>query len=238
MEIDKTNSVEINNKISTNIEQEKFINTTLGKTINAGIDIGLRAILPEFIEDKVIELKNNLLEYGLKDGINKTINETIQDGKNLIGIITGNFENVSQIQSAIKTGGTIDKLSYALDFAVNQTQKAGLIDDKISSRIKEGKNILLNNIQSNIENTFENQISSIENLERYIDNWKKSYDNHDFNGMEKEYSKIEKTMEEIIPFEKTINEARNIENIHKLIKNNGEKFELSNEMIELAKKLK
>ena len=31
-------------------EQKSFLNTTLGKVINAGIDIGLKYLLPDFLE--------------------------------------------------------------------------------------------------------------------------------------------------------------------------------------------
>lgn len=232
------NNLKIQNNLNKNIEQDKFINSTLGKVINSGIDIGLRSILPDIIENKVIDIKNNLLEYGLKDGINKTITETISQGKNAIGILTGNFNNISQIQSAIKKGGMIDQISYVLDFAVNQTQKAGIIDNKISNIIKKGKNVILNNIESNIENTLENQINSIENLEKDINKWKEFYNKKDFQSMQIYYNSIEKSMKKIIPFENIINEAKTIENLHNLIKNNGENFNLSNEEIELAKRLK
>lgn len=232
------NNIKIQNNLNKNIGQENFINTTLGKIINSGIDIGLRALLPDVIENTIIDIKNNLLEYGLKDGINKTITETILKGKNAIGIITGNFDNISQIQTAIKKGGTIDQISYILDFAVNQTQKAGLIDDKISNIIKNGKNVILNNIENNIENNLEEQINSIDKLEKSINNWKEFYNKKDFNQMEKEYTKMEKLLKNIIPFEKTINEAKNIENLHNLIKNNGKNFNLTDEEIELVQKLK
>lgn len=232
------NNIKIQNNLNKNIGQENFINTTLGKIINSGIDIGLRALLPDVIENTIIDIKNNLLKYGLKDGINKTITETILKGKNAIGIITGNFDNISQIQTAIKKGGTIDQISYVLDFAVNQTQKAGLIDDKISNIIKNGKNVILNNIENNIENNLEEQINSIDKLEKSINSWKEFYNKKDFYQMEKEYTKMEKLLKNIIPFEKTINEAKNIENLHNLIKNNGKNFNLTDEEIELAQKLK
>ena len=32
-------------------EQKSFLETTLGKTINAGLDIGIRALLPDFIDE-------------------------------------------------------------------------------------------------------------------------------------------------------------------------------------------
>ena len=40
-----------------------------------------------------------------------------------------------------------------------------------------------------------------------------------------------------MPLESTIKRAREIENIHNLIKNNGKDFNLSIDQIELAKKL-
>lgn len=55
--------------------------------------------------------------------------------------------------------------------------------------------------------------------------------------MEKQYKNLQKELKKIIPLENTIKEARNIENLHTLIKNKGGKFNLTNEEIELAKKL-
>jgi len=44
-------------------------------------------------------------------------------------------------------------------------------------------------------------------------------------------------LKELIPMENTIKEARTIENLHNLIKNNGKDFNLSTEQQELAKML-
>ena len=63
----QNNNLELNNKIVNENTQKSFLETTLGKTINTAIDIGLRAILPDFVENQVIGIKNNLLNYGLKD---------------------------------------------------------------------------------------------------------------------------------------------------------------------------
>jgi len=40
-------------------QQNKFLETTLGRVINTGIDIALRAILPNAIEDEVIRSKRH-----------------------------------------------------------------------------------------------------------------------------------------------------------------------------------
>ena len=54
---------------------------------------------------------------------------------------------------------------------------------------------------------------------------------------EKEYNKIKTELKELVPIENTINNAKYIENIHNLVKNNGIRFELSEEELDLAKKL-
>lgn len=235
MESLNINNLELNKEIEKN--QKSFLETALGKTINTGIDIGLRTIFPDFIENQVIDLKDNLINYGLKDGIKKSIDDSINIGKSAIGIITGNFENINQMQEAIRSGGIIDNISSLLDSVINKIHSKGLINSNVAKTIKQGKNTILNNVEKNIENTFSSQIKSLNNTEKNIENWKKYYNNRNFEGMEKEYKKTEKELKNLAPLEKTINDARTIENLHLLIKNNGQKFELSNEQIELAQKL-
>ncbi len=231
------NSIELNNNLEIEKEQKNFLETTLGKTINTGIDIGIRAILPDYIEEQIIDLKDNLIKYGLKEGIKKSIDDAINIGKSAIGIVSGNFENIAQMQEAIKNGGIIDNVSSLLDSVINKVQSNGLINSTVARTIKQGKNSILNNVEKNIENTFNNQIKALNYTEKYIENWKNYFENKDFNGMEKEYEKIKTEMNYLAPIEKMINEARTIENLHMLIKNNGQDFNLTKEQMELAEKL-
>ena len=235
MELEK--NIEINNNIIQE-KQEEFLNTSIGKTINAAVDIGLRAILSDLVEEQVIELKDNLLNYGLKDGINKSIQSAIELGKSAIGIVTGNFDSISQMQLAVQKGGIIDNISNVLDVVVDKVNNIGLMNSTTSNLLKNGKNIILDNVEKNIEKSFNNQIKSAENIENYINNWNEYFNNKDFNGMEKEYKKLEKEIKSLVPLENIINQARTIENLHTLIKNNGQNFNLSKEELELAEKLK
>ncbi len=238
MEINKIeNEVNLNNEIINNNDQTNFLETTLGKTINTGIDIGIRALLPDFIDEQVINIKDNLLNYGLKEGITKTIDDAVELGKSAIGIFTGNFENISQMQSAIQAGGLIDGISSLLDTVVNKVNEKGIINYNIANTIKQGKNIILDSIENNIEEKFNEQNVEIENIEKYMNNWKQNFDNKDFKGMEQEYSKIEKVLNNLAPLEKIITQARTIENLHNLIKNNGQDFNLNQEQLALAEKL-
>lgn len=232
------NEIKIENNLINEKEQNDFLETTLGKTINTGIDIGLRAVLPDYIEEQIIDLKDNLMQYGLRDGIKKSIDDAINIGKSTIGIVTGKFDNISQMQEAVKSGGIIDNISSLLDNIINKANRSGLINSTISNTIKKGKNIILNNVEKNIEDNFNDQIKSLNYTEKYINNWKNYYNNKDFNGMEKEYNKIEKEIKNLAPIEKIINNVRTIENLHTLIKNNGQDFNLTQEELELAQKLK
>ena len=230
--------IEIENNLQNDLGQNNFLESVIGKTINTGIDIGIRALLPDYIENQVIDLKDNLIQYGLKDGIKKSIEDAINLGKSAIGIVTGNFENISQAQQAIKNGGIIDNVSNLLDDIINKVKSNGLINNTVAKTIKQGKNTILNNVEKNIENTFNNQLKALSYTEKYINNWKGYYDQRDFEGMEREYKKIEKQINYLMPIEKTINDVKTIENIHNLIKNNGQDFNLSSQELELAEKLK
>ena len=238
MEMNKIdNGINLNNEIQIREEQTNFLETTLGKTINTAIDIGIRALLPDFIDEQIINIKDNLLNYGLKDGITKTIDDAIDIGKSAIGIFTGNFESVSQMQNAIETGGLIDGISSLLDTVVDKVNKKGIINYNIANTIKQGKDIILNSVEHNIEEKFKEQNVEIENIEKYMNNWKENFSNKNFEKMEKEYNKIEKILETLAPLEEIINQARIIENIHNLIKNNEQNFNLNQEQLALAEKL-
>ena len=238
MEINKVgNELDVTNNLVQNEDQTKFLETTLGKTINTALDIGIRALLPDFIDEQVINIKDNLFNYGLKDGIKETIDDAIDIGKSAIGIFTGNFENISQMQNAVEAGGLIDGISSLLDSVVDKVNEKGIINYNTANTIKQGKNVILNSIESNIEEKFNEQYIGVDNLEKYIKNWKNDFNNKDFKAMEKEYNKIEKELESLAPIEKTISQARIIENLHNLIKNNGQNFNLSQEQLQLAEKL-
>ena len=147
MEIENklNNQNDLNNSIGK--EQKNFLETTLGKIINTGLDIGIRTLLPDFIDEQVINLKDNLFEYGLKDGITKTIDEAIELGKSTIGIFTGNFENIEQMQSVIQTGGLIDGISNLIDTVISKVSQKGIINSNIANILNQGKNIILNNLE-------------------------------------------------------------------------------------------
>lgn len=235
------NSLEIGKNININNEirekQESFIETNLGKAINTAMDIGIKAVLPDFIEDQIIQIKDAILEQGFKEGIKEVIRSTIEIGKSVTGIFTGNFENITQVQNAVKNGGILDSVSKLLDFSIKLAKEKNLINSTVASMIKQGKNTIISSVSNRIEETLTRQLKAVEKLDLYCGKWNEQYINKDFSKMETSYKNIEKYLDIVMPFEKTINKAREIENIHNLIKNNGHNFELTEDELKVAQKL-
>ena len=234
------NNLQESLNITSNVtldNQKSFLETTLGKVINTALDTGIRVLLPDLIEDQIINIKDEIINNGFKSWVQEAISSAVDLGKSVVGVFTGKFDNVTQVRNAVKSGGIIDGISSSLDYALNFCGKFGKIPQTICSILKSGKNALLDTISNNIESEFENQISSVEKISKYADNWKEYYKNKDFEGMEKEIKKLEKELQKTIPLENTIKEARNIENLHILIKNKGGDFNLTKEELELSKML-
>ena len=227
----------IENNLSLEKNQKKFLENKIGKLINKGINLGLKYILPDLVENQIIEIKDTVISNGFSEGVKKAIDLAVDFGKSAMGVVTGNFENINQVQTAVKKGGIIDSVSGLLDVAVKKGVSSGKISENIGRTIEKGKNTILDTINRNIEQEFEMQLDSIEKLEKYENNWEKYYQLKDFEGMQREYDKIQEKLKDIVPIENTLNRAKEISNLHILIKNKGKNFDLTNEELELIKKI-
>ena len=238
-ELEITNKNEVNKSLGNKIyeAQQSFLQTSLGKAVNSAVDIGLKAVLPDIIEDEIIDIKDCIMENGFKAGVEEIMKSGIDFGKSVSGIITGNFETVEQIQMAVKNGGILDKTSELLDNIIGIVKQKNLINNTTASLIKQGKNSIISSISNKIEETLTNQIKAVEKIEKYTNNWNIAYGIQDFDKMDNAYKNIKNNLEKVVPLEKIISSARTIENIHNLIKNNGKNFNLSEEKIALAKRL-
>jgi len=210
-------------------KQNSFLKSNIGQAINGGVDIGIRYICPDFLEDDIIEIKDAIITDGFKEGVSTAIDNAIQLGKEIKGIFTGNFENIDQINDVLKEGGLLDGVSNILDNAINWAKEKNIISKDTAKLLKSGKKEILNEVEDSIDNSLSEQVVSIEKINGYIEKWKTYYENEDFNNMEYQYKKIKENIEKIMPIENILKEARNIENLHELIKNNGKNFNLSEE---------
>lgn len=230
------NSLEKTNNVTVE-SQNNFLETTLGKAVNVGLDLGLRAVLPDLIETQVIDIKNIMMQQGFKEGINTAIKSAIDIGKSAMGIVTGKFDSISQAHTAVKKGGVLDAVSTTIDTVLKSATKNKVISKDASNLLKKGKNAIVNTVSNKIEESFMTQVKSTERIGKYISNWNEYYNQQDLSGMEREYKKIKTQLKELLPIETTLQEARKIENIQTLIQNKNGDFNLSEEELELAKKL-
>ena len=236
-DIEINSNIELDNLENLDKQQNNFLESTLGQVIDSSVDLGLRAILPNFIEDEVIEIKDTLIKEGFSEAVNKAIDSAIDIGKSALGIVTGKFESVSQAEKAVEKGGIVDSVSNVLDFTLDKVSDMGLLSKNITKVIKSGKDALIDNVSSDIKKEFKTQNKNIETLNKYNNNWKESFEAKDFSSMEKYMKKINNLLNKTLPLENTIKNARTIENLHELIKNNGKSFELTNEELQLAELL-
>ena len=221
----------------TNNNQQEFFQSTLGKIIDFSLDAGIRALVPDIIENEVINIKDTIISEGFSEGIKSLIDNAINIGKSALGIVTGEFESVSQAEKAIEKGGILDSISSGINLALNKISSMGIISEDTTNLIANGKDVIINNVSSNIKKEFTTQSKNIDNLNSYVNKWKLEYENRNIEGMEKYMKKIDKTLSKTLQIENLISEARTIENIHELIKNNGNNFDLSKEELDLASKL-
>lgn len=124
-----------------------------------------------------------------------------------------------------------------MNYAINKGVKQKLIPNEVGRILKNGKNVIVSTIESKLESEYNQQINSIELLSKYESQWKEYFGRQDFDGMEREYQKIRNIEKIILPTKNTIYQIEPIKNLHNLIKNNGQNFNLSNEEIELSKRL-
>ena len=178
-----------------------------------------------------------MLQNGLKDGAKQIVDSIKNFGKSAMGIVTGNFENIEQIEVAVKNGGVLDTLSDIIDIAIESAEKKGLIEKDVAKTIKKGKNAIIKDVDKNISEDLIKEQKALEKVDEYINEWKGYYKNKDFENMEKIYKKIDKQINKVMPIKNIIENSKVVENIHNLIKNNDGKFELSEVELELAETL-
>jgi len=217
-------------------KQKSFLDTTIGHAINKAINYGLKKILPDFIEDSVIEVKDALFQDGLINGIKTAITNVTDLGKSAIGTITGAFNKISQMEASVTKGGIIDTTSKLIDNQIKDIEKNNILPKEVTKIIKEGKNVIKNDMKQNIKNELSEQKGLLSNIKKYTEKWEKSYEENNFEKMEEYYNKIIELKDKTIPIDEINNEISRIDNINTLVKNKNS-FNLSKLELELANKL-
>ena len=213
-----TNDIK-NNEISKN--QNDFIGNMFKNAINFGVDLGLKSLLPDLIEDQVIDIKNSIVEGGFKEGVN-TLRKKVNEFKNSItGIFTGNFNNIQEINTATKQGGIIKTVSKGLSKGIDAGVKSGIIPKSIGGILKAGKTTMLNEFSNSLESQMRKEIQKFDTLNDLNKKWYDALDQRDFDKMTKYTEKISALSKDLVKFSNIINETKKIEELHNFIKENN-----------------
>lgn len=216
--------------------QETFIDTSLGKAINFGLDIGLKSILPDVVEDLVIDIKDTILREGFGEGLKTLVKSFMDIGKSVSGIVTGNFENLNQIDIATKNGGVINTVSKLLNLGIDKAIDKNLLDPGIGSIIRSGKTAVLSSFSNKLEDTIKSQFRTFEKLEDQISKWENNLANKDLDKMNRNIVNINKYYNSLVPFENTLIKTREVNVLHNWIKEN-KSFDIPEEMYSLLEQI-
>lgn len=86
-ELKLENNLDLKQSNLSNVTYEKqksFLESNLGQVINGGINLGLKAILPDVIEDEIIEIKDSIITDGFSAGIKTAIDNVVDMGKSVL----------------------------------------------------------------------------------------------------------------------------------------------------------
>lgn len=223
-----------------NLELDKskndFFDTTVGKVIDNTVNIAIKALVPDIIDDQVINVKDAIIEGGFKEGLEEIKRSGTNFKESIKGIITGEFKTIEQMKIAIKDGGILDFVSLCVDKGIKCLSEKTGIDKSTLILVSSGKDLLVNQITSSIENKFTEQLEEIERLDKYCEEWKEAYNNKDLGKINIVYEKIEDSLENVIQIESVLNKVNNIKNLNELINSSGN-FDLTDEELNLAKKI-
>lgn len=205
---------------------------------NTGLEIGLKTILPDFIEDDIIDIKDKFVQEGFSKGIQEIINKGEDIGKSIQGIFTGKFETVEQIKRLVQTDGILDEASDIIDKVLKSLVNKKKISKSTYNLIKTGKKEILNSLENELEGYYKINEYSLENLSELCQEWKESYKREDYSEMEKNMKKIKQKLNKNLTIESIINEARNLEKIQKYIEEKGSLDNLTENEKTLLEKIK
>ncbi len=217
---------------------ENNISKTIANVANNALEFGLKAILPDFIEDDVIEIKDKFIQEGFTEGVQSVIDKLEDVGKSIKGIFTGEFDSLEQVKRVVQTNGILDGVSTVVDKILKKLLDKKAIKKPTYNMIKQGKKEIINSLETEIEEIYKPTTYNMEKLEGYCQEWQQKYKEKDYSGMEKAAQKIRTKLKQTQIVEEMINKARNVEKIQKYIKENGNIDSLTDVEKELLEKIK
>ena len=155
-----------------NNQQKNDLKSTIFEIVNAALDFGIKAALPDFIEDDAIEIKNRFIKEGFLEGCQEIMKKASSYGTFAKNLITGNLSQ-EEVKSLIEKDGILNSISDLTDSVLNKIYKEKLISKDIYNLLKNGKKEIINAFEQELnkrvkkeENSEENNIKRKQFLEK------------------------------------------------------------------------
>ena len=219
------------------IKKDINIELKLPEMLDNALDIGLRSVLPDFIEDDVIEIKNAFIQEGFISGIEQIVRKIENIINSIKSLFKGEFEDVDQIKKLVQKNGILSAGASLIDTISKQLLDKKIINKKTYNIIKTGKNKILKSLENELKKYYKEDDYSLEKINEYCQEWKEKYNNKDYEGMKETMNKISQKMEQNKSIENIIKKARTIEKIEKYIEKNGSIENLSESQKNFLKSL-
>ena len=90
-----------------------------------------------------------------------------------------------------------------------------------------GRETIITTVHQVLNSIFENQMRAEARVIDNIANWNNAFEEQNFELMENAYNNIRENLKMLMPLSGYLSELGKIENLHNLIKNNGNNFNIS-----------
>ena len=133
--------LEVNKNLELSRQQNQFLQSTLEQSINRGLDLGIRAILPGSLGNRFMDVRNALVQEGLNTAVRDAISQTIEFGRNAVGFVRETFRNISEARRTIDRGDLTNNLSSNLDNVLKKAEENNRLDKELCKCFHERKRI-------------------------------------------------------------------------------------------------
>lgn len=205
----------------------KEININMPKIANNALNFGLKAILPDFIEEDIIQIKDSFINEGFEKGLEEAKEKAEEVWKSVKGVFTGEFDTVGEIQKLIQKNGILDTASDLVDKITKLLLSKKIINKTTYNLIKTGKKEIINALEGELNNYYKVDNYDFEGLSEQIEKWQKNYNDSDYESMEKTAKTILNILDKVDQIEAVITKARNIQKVQKYIQEKGSKEKLT-----------
>lgn len=216
-EIELENKRNENKLINTVAKQNDNLNYILQNIINWSIDKGIKYLFPNLIGDKIVKIKNSILNSNTQEKITSGIQNIINMENKKSSISNKGNNDIQKIEEILNDPRTIEMLTEIVEKILNNMDNVKIKD----------KSIVLKDIHKNLSKDITEQINSINNINNYSKDWYNFFEKENFNSMNKSFNKIKNELKNIAPIEEIIIKTKKIENLHELVKGKGGDFNIT-----------